>query len=73
LTQIVSDTPGNTSASEETIITFYESALLDNGEPNTPGFFKHTFKLHSMCFQLPFHYGEPAHQEGKTLGHRLAN
>jgi hypothetical protein len=26
-----------------------------------------------MCFQLPFHYGEPTHQEGERLGHRLAN
>jgi len=38
LTQIVSDTPGNTSTSKETIITFYESAQLDSGEPNTLGF-----------------------------------
>jgi hypothetical protein len=24
-----------------------------------------------MCFQLPFHYGEPAHQEKEKPGHRL--
>jgi len=35
--------------------------------------FKHTFQIHSMCFQLPFHYGEPTHQERKRPGHRLAN
>jgi hypothetical protein len=37
LTQVVSDTPGGTSASGETITTFYESTQLDNGEHNTPG------------------------------------
>jgi hypothetical protein len=37
LTQFVSDTFGGTSASEETIITFYEFTQLDSGEPNTPG------------------------------------
>jgi hypothetical protein len=26
-----------------------------------------------MCFQLPFCYGELAHQEGKTPGHKLVN
>jgi len=36
LTQIVSNTPGGTLASGETITTFYESTQLDNGEPNTP-------------------------------------
>jgi hypothetical protein len=38
LTQVVFDTPGGTSASGETITTFYESMQLDSGEPNTPGF-----------------------------------
>jgi len=33
----MSNTPGGTSASGETITTFYESTQLDNGEPNTPG------------------------------------
>jgi hypothetical protein len=37
-TQVVSDTPGGTSAFGETITTFYESTQLDSGEPNTPGF-----------------------------------
>jgi hypothetical protein len=37
LTQVVSNTPGGTSASGETITTFYESAQLDNVEPNTRG------------------------------------
>jgi hypothetical protein len=37
LTQVVSHTLGGTSVSGETIITFYEFAQLDNGEPNTPG------------------------------------
>jgi hypothetical protein len=36
LTQVVSNTPGGTSTSGETITTFYESTQLDNGEPNTP-------------------------------------
>jgi hypothetical protein len=33
----MSNTPGGTSASGDTIITFYESTQLDNGEPNTLG------------------------------------
>jgi hypothetical protein len=37
LTQVVSNTPGGTSAFRETITTFYESTQLDNGELNTPG------------------------------------
>jgi hypothetical protein len=37
LTQIIFDTPGSTSASGETIITFYKSTQLDSGEPNTLG------------------------------------
>jgi hypothetical protein len=35
LIQIVYDTPGGTLEPEETIITFYEYAQLDSGEPNT--------------------------------------
>jgi hypothetical protein len=38
LTQVVFYTPGGTSASRETITTFYESVQLDSGEPNTPRF-----------------------------------
>jgi hypothetical protein len=37
LIQVVSDTLGGTSASGETITTFYEFVELDNGEPNTLG------------------------------------
>jgi hypothetical protein len=36
LTQVISDTPRGTSASGKIITTFYESAQLDNEEPNTP-------------------------------------
>jgi hypothetical protein len=36
LTQVVSNTPRGTLASEETITTFYESMQLDNGKPDTP-------------------------------------
>jgi hypothetical protein len=36
LTQIVYDTPGGTLTFRKTITTFYESAQLDNGGPNTP-------------------------------------
>jgi hypothetical protein len=36
LTQVVSDTPKGISTFEEIITTFYESAQLDSGEPNTP-------------------------------------
>jgi len=35
-TQVVSDTPGGTLASRETITTLYKSTSLDSGEPNTP-------------------------------------
>jgi hypothetical protein len=37
LTQVISDTPGGTSASGETITTFYKFVQLDSGEPNTIG------------------------------------
>jgi hypothetical protein len=37
LIQVVSDTPGGTLASRETITTFYEFAQLDSGKPNAPG------------------------------------
>jgi hypothetical protein len=73
LTQIVSDTPGGTLTSRKTITTFYKSAQLDSGKTQYTRFFKDTFQLHSMCFQLPFRYEEPAHQEGEKLGHRLVN
>jgi hypothetical protein len=36
LTQVVSNIPGGTSASGKTITTFYNSAQLDSGKPNTP-------------------------------------
>jgi hypothetical protein len=38
LTQVASDTLGGTSASRETITTFYEYAQLHNRKPNTLGF-----------------------------------
>ncbi len=37
LTQVISNTPGGTSASGKIITTFYESTQLDNGELNTLG------------------------------------
>jgi hypothetical protein len=37
LTQVMSNTPGGTSAFGEIITTFYESTQLDNGKPNTSG------------------------------------
>jgi len=37
LTQVESNTPGGTLASRETITTFYESAQLNSGKPNTLG------------------------------------
>jgi hypothetical protein len=48
LTQIVSGTPESTSASRETIITFYESTQLDSGEPNTLGS-SNTFSNYIPC------------------------
>jgi hypothetical protein len=37
LTKVVYDTPRSTSASGETITTFYKFTQLDSGKPNTPG------------------------------------
>ncbi len=37
LIQVVSNTPGGTSTFGKIITTFYKSAQLDNGKPNTPG------------------------------------
>jgi hypothetical protein len=37
LTQVIFDTPGSTSAFGKIITTFYKSAQLDNGKPNTLG------------------------------------
>jgi hypothetical protein len=45
LTQVIFDTPGCTSTSGETITTFYKSAQLDSGKPNT-------LQTH---FPTPFH------------------
>jgi hypothetical protein len=36
LIQVISNTPRGTSTCEKIITTFYESAQLDSGEPNTP-------------------------------------
>ncbi len=36
LIQVIFYTPKNTSTSREIIVTFYEYAQLDSGEPNTP-------------------------------------
>jgi hypothetical protein len=72
LIQVVYDTPGGTSAFREIITTFYESAQLDSVTQYTK-FFKHTFQVHSVCFQLPFCYEELAHQEGERPSHRFAN
>jgi hypothetical protein len=48
LTQVVSNTPGGTSISREIITTFYESAQLDSGEPNTLGY-SNTFSNSIPC------------------------
>jgi len=37
LTQVVYDITGGTSDFGKIITTFYKSAQLDSGEPNTPG------------------------------------
>jgi hypothetical protein len=54
LTQIVSNTPRGTSASRETITTFYESVELDSEKPNTPSS-SNTFSNSIPCvFNYPF-------------------
>jgi len=57
LTQIVSNTLGGTSTSRETIITFYESAQLDNGEPNTPSSSNTLSNSIPCVFNYPFVMG----------------
>jgi hypothetical protein len=50
----VSNTPGGTSAFGKTIITFYESAQFDSGEPKTPSS-SITFSNSIPCvFNYPF-------------------
>ncbi len=72
LTQVVSDTPGGTSAFGKTITTFYESAQLDSGEPNTPGS-SNTFSNSISCVSnYPFVMGNQF-TKGKRPGHRFAN
>jgi hypothetical protein len=57
LIQVVSNTPGGTSASRETITTFYESTQLDSGEPNTPSS-SNTFSNSISCVSnYPFVMG----------------
>ncbi len=73
LTQVVSDTLGGTSTFGETIITFYESAQLDSGEPNTPGSSNTLSNFIPCVSNYPFRYGELVHEEGETPSHRLAN
>jgi hypothetical protein len=48
LTQVGFDKLGSTSTSGEIIITFYEFAQLDNGEPYTPS-------SSNTHFPAPFH------------------
>jgi hypothetical protein len=57
LTQVVFDTPGSTSTSRETIITFYEFTQLDSGEPNALGS-SHTLSNSIPCVSnYPFVMG----------------
>jgi len=56
-TQVVFDTPRGTSASEETITTFNESAQLDNGEPNIPSFSNTLFNSIPCVSNYPFVMG----------------
>jgi hypothetical protein len=48
LTQVVSNIPKGTSAFGEIITTFYKSAQLDSGKPNTPSF-SNTFSNSIPC------------------------
>ncbi len=55
--QVVSNTPGGTSAFGEIITTSHESTQLDREEPNTPGF-SNTFSNSIPCvFNYPFIMG----------------
>ncbi len=57
LTQVVFDTPGGTSTSEETITTFYEFVQLDNGKLNTPGCSNTLSNSIPCVFNYPFVMG----------------
>jgi len=57
LTQVVFDTSRGTSTSRETIITFYESAKLDSGEPNTPCSLNTLSNSIPCVFNYPFIMG----------------
>jgi hypothetical protein len=58
LTQVVFDTLGGTSASRETIITFYESTQLDSGKPNTPSSSNTFSNSIPRVFNYPFVMGD---------------
>jgi len=72
LTQVVSNTPGGTLASGETITTFYESMQLDSGEPNTPGS-SNTFSNSIPCVSdYPFVMGnQPTKKERNQVTNLL--
>jgi hypothetical protein len=57
LTQVVCDTLGSTSAYGETITTFYKSAQLDSGEPNTLGSSNTLSNSIPCVFNSPFVVG----------------
>jgi hypothetical protein len=57
LTQVVSDTPGGTLTFGKTITTFYESAKLDSGKPNTLGFLNTLSNSNPCVSNYPFVMG----------------
>jgi len=57
LIQVVSNTLGSTLAFREIIMTFYESAKLDSGEPNTLGSSNTLFNSIPYVSNYPFVMG----------------
>jgi hypothetical protein len=66
LTQVVSNIPGGTSTSGEKITTFYESAQLDSGEPNTLGSSNTLSKSIPCVSNYPFVMGTSSPRRRET-------
>jgi hypothetical protein len=66
LTQVIFDTPRDTSASRKIITTFYESTQFDSGEPNSPSF-SNTLSNSIPCVSnYPFVMGNQLTKKKKT-------
>jgi hypothetical protein len=65
LIQVVFDTPRGTSAFGETITTFYKSAKLDSGKPNTLGSLNTLSNSIPCVSNYPFVMGNQLTKKGR--------